>query len=138
MATRNAATIIDAKLAASYYAAPKTKQKQALAAFRQALQEPTVTRRKDSRLSKEETALLLKINRTLPDQQARRLEELNEKIEETTLTDAEQAELLSLAKRVERLWVARLQAIIELAQLRNLPPAEMLRRLEIEPPAYAQ
>lgn len=138
MATRNAETIIDAKLAAAFYAAPKTKQKKALSAFRQALQESKPVEPEVSRLSKEETELFLRINRALPEKQATRLNELNEKIEESVLTDEEQTELLRLAKRVEKLWVDRLQAVLKLAELRNVTPEEMMRRLELNPPTYAK
>ncbi len=138
MANGNAGSIIDAKLAAAFNAAPKTKQKKALSAFRQALQEPTPAASEVVRLSKKETELFLRINRTLPEKQALRLDELNEKIEESVLTDEEQAELLRLAKRVEKMWVDRLQAVVELAELRNVMPRQMLRQLEINPPAYAK
>jgi len=138
MATRNSEIIIDAKLAAAFNAAPKTKQKKALSAFRQALQEQTPVEGKAPRLSKEESQLFLRINQTLPEKQARRLEELNEKIEESVLTNDEQAELLRLAKRVEKMWIDRLQAIIELAELRGITPQEMMRQLGIKPPAYAK
>lgn len=138
MATRNTETIIDAKLAATFHAAPKTKQKKALSAFRQALKEAKLYRSEAPRLSKAETELFLRINQTLPEKQDKRLNELNEKIEESVLTDAEQAELLRIAKRVEKIWVDRLQAVVDLAGLRNVSPEEMIRTLELNSPAYAK
>lgn len=138
MATKNATTIFDAKLAAAYHAAPKTRQKKAVSAFRKALQESKPDRSEAPRLSKEETELFLRINQTLSEKQAKRLDELNEKIEESVLTDAEQAELLRLAKRVEKMWVDRLQAVVDLAELRNVSPEEMMRTLEFTLPAYAK
>jgi hypothetical protein len=138
MATRNATITVNAKLAAAYKAAPKTRQREALSAMRRALRVAPGGGKTALRLSPEETALFLKINRGLSEKQSRRLNELNEKIEASILTDAEQAELLRLTTRVEKLWVARLRAVIDLAKLRRVPPAEIMRQLEIEPPAYAK
>jgi hypothetical protein len=92
--------------------------------------------KKARRLSKKETELFLKINRGLSDKQRRRLDELNEKIEESILSNKEHAELLRLTDRVEKLWVERLRAIIDLAKLRKMAPEELMRQLEIEPPSY--
>ena len=80
MSTRNATIIIDAKLAADYNAAPKTRQKKALSAMRQALRTEKERTAKIPRLSKRETQLFLRINRGLSEEQWRRMEELNEKV----------------------------------------------------------
>jgi hypothetical protein len=86
-------------------------------------------------LSRKETELFLKINQGLSKKQRQRLDELNEKIEESGLTEEEHAELLRLTDRVEKLWVGRLRALIELAKLRKVPPEELMRQLEIEAPS---
>jgi hypothetical protein len=138
MANGTSAIIVDAGLAAAYNAAPKTKQKEALSAMRSVLREPKPDQIKTPRLSKKETELFLKINRGLSEAQRQRLDELNEKIEDSFLTDEEHAELLRLTGRVEKLWVERLRAIIDLAKLRKMPPEELMRQLEIEHPSYAK
>jgi hypothetical protein len=133
MAMRSATIAVDAELAAAYNAAPKTSQKKALSAMRRALQPAPTPKTKAPRLSKKETELFLKINRGLSEEQRQRLDELNEKIEESVLTDEEHAELLSLAELVERISVERLRAIIDLAKLRKVPPEELMQQLGIEP-----
>jgi hypothetical protein len=50
-----------------------------------------------------------------------------------TLTKREHAELGALIAELERLGVDRLQAVIELARLRKIPPAELAKQLELEP-----
>ncbi len=138
MAMRTATITIDADLATAYNTAPKPQQREALSVFRQALRVVAGKRKTAASLSKQETALFLKINRSLSEPQQQRLAALNEKIEESQLTEKEHAELLRLTDRVEKLWVERLRAIIELAKLRKLPPEELMRQLEIEPPSYGK
>lgn len=131
MSTRNATIIIDAKLAADYNAAPKTRQKKALSAMRQALRTEKERTAKIPRLSKRETQLFLRINRGLSEEQWRRMEELNEKVEESTITDEEHAELLWLAELAERISVDRLRAVIDLAKLRKVSPEALMKQLEM-------
>ena len=129
MANGNAIITVDVKLAEAYNAAPKTRQKKALSAMRQALQTVSPSKSKAPRLSKKETELFLKINRGLSEVQRQRLHELNDKLEYSTITDEEHAELLSLTDLAEQISVDRLQAIIDLAKLRKVSPAEMMRQL---------
>jgi hypothetical protein len=56
MANGNATITVDAKLAAAYNAAPKTQQKKALSALRQALRAVPDRKPKAARLSQRETA----------------------------------------------------------------------------------
>ncbi|MGE0132458.1 MAG: hypothetical protein AB7U82_30615 [Blastocatellales bacterium] len=133
MANRTSAIIVDAGLAEAYNAAPKTEQKKALSAMRGVLRKPKPDRIKDPRLSKKETKLFLRINRTLTPEEQQRYEELTEKRLDETLTKSEHAELGELIKDIERIWVDRLRAITELARLRKISPQEMMRRLEIDP-----
>lgn len=136
MATRNSEIIIDAKLAAAFNAAPKTKQKKALSAFRQALQESEPGRLEVSRLSRKESALFLKINKTLPEDRQQRYQELRQKREDETLTAKEHAELLEFVEELQQIWIERLQAINDLAKLRRVPPREMMRQLGVDPEKY--
>ncbi len=131
MSTRSATIIIDAKLAADYNAAPKTRKKKALSAMRQALRTEKERKAEVPRLSKRETQLFLRINRGLSEEQRRRMEELNEKVEESTITDEEHAELLRLAEVAERISVDRLRAVIDLAKLRKVSPEALMKQLEM-------
>jgi hypothetical protein len=131
MSTRSATIIVDTRLAADYNAAPKTRQKKALSAMRQALRTEKERKAKVPRLSKRETELFLRINRGLSEEQRRRMEELNEKVEESTITDEEHAELLRLAELAERISVDRLRAVVDLAKLRKISPEALMKQLEI-------
>lgn len=133
MATRNSAMIIDAKLAASYYAAPKTKQKQALAAFRRALQESKPIKRKALRPAQEETGLLLRINHNLTSAEQARYDELTAQRLDGKLTKQGDAELGALVSKIERIWADRLEAIAELARLRKVSPQTIMKQLKIDP-----
>jgi hypothetical protein len=136
MANRTSAIIVDASLAAAYNAAPKTKQKKALSAMRQALRDATAFETKAVRLSKRETELFLKINRALPEDKQQRYDQLTEKRSEETLTSEEHVELLELIEEMEQIWAERLQAIIDLAKLRKTSPQEMMRQLGVDPEKY--
>lgn len=133
MANGTATIAVDAKLARAYNAAPKTTQRKVQAALRQALRQTSVPVRVASRLSKRESALFLRINHTITDEQQQRYETLTAKRLAGSLTEREHAELGALIAEVERLGVDRLQAVIELARLRKVPPAELAKQLELEP-----
>ncbi|MGH9842789.1 MAG: STAS/SEC14 domain-containing protein [Blastocatellia bacterium] len=135
MANGTEAILIDAGLAAAYNSAPKTKQKKALSALRRALQEPVSSG--IPRLSKKETSLFLRINRGLPQEKQQRYDELRQKREDETLTQAEHAELLQFVEEIETIWADRLQAILALAKLRRISPRELMKQLEIEPRSYS-
>jgi hypothetical protein len=137
MANGNATITVDARLAAAYNAAPKTRQKKALSALRQALRAAPDQKTKAARLSKRETELLLRINRTLAPEKQRRYDELKEKREAETLTPAEYKELLRFVAEHQELWAKRLEAVVKLAQLRGVSPPEMLKQLGIDPRRYA-
>lgn len=138
MANGNALIAVDGKLAEAYNAAPKTRQKKALSAMRQALRTSPTRLTTAPHLSKKESSLLLKINRGLSETQYARLQELNDKLEFATVTAEEHAELLQLADLAEQLAVERLQAVLALAKLRKVAPAEMMRRLGMTPGASAK
>ena len=96
------------------------------------MQTAPVAKYKAPCLSKEETALFLRINCTLSEAQRQRYDELTEKRLAGKLTEREYTELGSLIAELERLGADRLFAVIELARLRNVPPAELVRQLEID------
>jgi len=136
MATRTATIVVEAELAADYAAASKTKRKKALSAMRRALRATPALKTKAPRLSKRETELFLKLNRTLPEDERQRYEELTEKRIEETLTKKERAELLKLIEELQQIWVERWQAVIDLAKLRKISPQEMMRQLGVDPEKY--
>lgn len=136
MATRSATITVDSSLAVEYNAAPKTRQKQARLAMRRALQAPLVTSPTEPRLPKQETALFLKINRSLTPEQQERYDELRATREDETLTPAEHVELSQCVEEIETLWIDRLQAVLELAQLRRISPQQLMQQLAIAPRSY--
>ncbi len=138
MAVRQAAITInlDAKWAEVYNQAPAPDRKKVLLAVKQALQE--LVEPKAPRLSKKETELFLKINQALPADQQKRIEELTEKLEFESITDAEHTELLRLTDAMESAQVKRLRAVAELAKVRNVSLGEMMRQLGLEPGRYAR
>ena len=70
-------------------------------------------------VSKRETELLGRINAGLSEPKARRLELLDSRRQEETLTSEEHAELLILIDESERLAVGQADALVELARLRG-------------------
>ena len=147
MANGTSSIIVDDALARAYNAAPKTTQKKSQAAMRQTLSswrshassnnvaktlkpaEPN----QSARLSKQETEIFLKINRTLPEEKQLRFEQLNEKRLNDQLNRREFSELENLIRELEQIGVERLQAVIELAQLRKVEPVTLIKQLELEP-----
>lgn len=69
---------------------------------------------------KEEAELLQQINQGLPPDVQQRYDELTAKRRAETLTPEEHQELLALVDRIEQADAERVQALTELAQLRNV------------------
>ncbi len=80
------------------------------------LSEPT----SQSAANAEEASLLEIIQRRLPETEQTRLNELRDRCEWGTLTEAEYQELIRYEDRIEQHRVERLEALMELAKLRNL------------------
>ena len=88
-------------------------------------------------LPREETELLQQINQGLPPETWARYQALKEKRDARALTPDEHAELLTLTDEVE-LWNARrLELVLALAQLRQVPLRAMMDELGLTPPPYA-
>lgn len=68
----------------------------------------------------QEVALLEVIQRHFPPDEQKRLEELRLSCEWGKLTDIEHAELIQYEDQLEQLRVERLEALMELARLRNI------------------
>jgi hypothetical protein len=91
--------------------------------------------RQTSCLSHAETELLGRINRGLPPGVRERYAELIGKRQSQTLLPEEHEELLRLTDEVETLEAQRARALVELAQLRRQPLANLLQDLGIPAPA---
>lgn len=84
-------------------------------------------------LSQRETELLKHINEGVSQDVLRPLQELRSKVENGTLTEAENATYLQLTEKLEQYNVQRLEWLIELAQLRNQTVAELIETLGLHP-----
>jgi hypothetical protein len=73
--------------------------------------------------------LLVRTQQGLPELSRRRLRELTHKSEAEELTPEERAEYIALAEQLEESDAARLQAVVKLAELRGVPPADLVRQL---------
>lgn len=82
-------------------------------------------------LSKEESNLLKKINHGFPAEKWRRLDLLNEKVEDGELTEAEQTELEMLIESYEKYTTKRVKYLGQLASIRRVPLQELMQQLGI-------
>jgi hypothetical protein len=83
-----------------------------------------------------ETALLQRINHGMPRQQQERYQSLIQRRDTRSLTQEEHEELLRLTDQVEQAEADRASALVELAQLRQVPVDQLLRELGIHPASY--
>jgi hypothetical protein len=88
-------------------------------------------RRDTPNTQKEEALLLEKINKSLPFEQVDRLRKLNQKRVKSDISEQENAELLVLLEKIEKLNVSRLKHITALARLRNVSVRELMKQLGI-------
>jgi hypothetical protein len=86
-----------------------------------------------SRLAQAESELLLKISQGLPPPTQQRLDELITKRQAQSLTPEEHQELIRLTEQSEKVDAERVQHLLALAALRNLPLDELTRQLGIRP-----
>jgi hypothetical protein len=87
------------------------------------------TEAKRERADAESAELLGRIQQGLPELSRRRLRELTQKSEAESLTPEERAEYIALAEQLEESDAARLQAVVKLAELRGVPPADLVKQL---------
>jgi hypothetical protein len=80
--------------------------------------------------------LFLQINRGLPSEKQKRLEELTARLKDERLSPAEHQELIALTDEIERLNLERLESLVELARLRSVPLETLMKQLGIATPAY--
>ncbi|HEX4945234.1 MAG TPA: STAS/SEC14 domain-containing protein [Blastocatellia bacterium] len=84
-------------------------------------------------LSEREYELLLKVNQGLPPAMQQRLNELIDKRQSYTITDAELQELIQLTHQVEAFDGKRLESLVELAHLRQVPLEKLITQLGLKP-----
>ncbi len=88
-------------------------------------------------LSYNESELLLRINRTLPEAALQRYHALIARRRDGTLTVAEHTELLDLTDQEELVNAERVAALAELAGLRQMTLPALMHSLGIRPAEYA-
>lgn len=93
-----------------------------------------LAQRKAPRLPKQESILLQQINAGASDMIQKRYTELQTKLHHETISADEHQELLALIDKIELVDATRLQALLELAQLRQVSLQELMRQLGIHPP----
>lgn len=84
-------------------------------------------------LAEREAELLGQIYQGLPAATQQCLNELIEKRQAYTITETELQELSALTDQVELFDVARLERLIELAHLRNVPLQQLIQQLGLKP-----
>lgn len=84
-------------------------------------------------LAEREAELLNLIYQRLPAATQQRLNELIEKRQAYTITEGELQELNALTDQVELFDATRLERLIELAHLRQVPLAQLIRQLGLKP-----
>ena len=95
-----------------------------------------VAQRKSPYLPQRESELLQQINLSLPAEKRQRYAELNAKLLDETITLAENQELGELIEKIEQADVERLQALVELAQLRNMSLARLMEQIGVSRSPY--
>ena len=93
-------------------------------------------KKKGESFSKNETELLLKINRQIDPIIQKRYDELISKRQRETLISEEYEELLKLTDQIEKLEAERVKYLSQLAQLRRTPVSKLMKELGIHTPAY--
>lgn len=94
-------------------------------------------RRRTPHLSSRETKLLKKINKGISETAWQRYKELVQRRQEEQLMVGEQEELLQLSNQIELAHAQRMEALVELAQLRNVPLRDLMNSLGIKPLNHA-
>jgi len=93
-------------------------------------------RRKTQVLPEAEAQLLLKVNQGIPAELHAHYQILRQKRESETLTDAEHDTLIQLSNQIEQIGAQRLEALANLAQLRQVSLLDLMEALGIQPLTY--
>lgn len=92
--------------------------------------------RKAPGLSKQESELMMKINRGISPEMQEYYDKLIAKRQSETLTAGEYDELLKLTAQIEKLDIERLEYLKELACIRQTSLTALMKKLKIRTPAY--
>lgn len=87
-------------------------------------------------LSQEESELLQKINQGLPTETWERYDELRAKFRAETVTPEEHAELIAISNQIEIAHARRMEYLVELSRLRQVPLRKLMKQLGIGSPGY--
>jgi hypothetical protein len=85
-----------------------------------------------NKLSAEESRLIERINRGLPEATCRRYARLSQKRKKNSLSDKEHSELLTLTHEFENRDAERAAALLELANLRRIPLRLLMKQMGIK------
>ena len=88
-------------------------------------------------LPADETALLQRVNQRLTDADQRRRAQLLENLAAETLTAEEHTELIRLNDEAERLNAQRLEALVQMAALRQVSLRQVMQDSGLEPETHA-
>ncbi len=88
-------------------------------------------------LPKQESELLIRINKGLPSDIQKRFDELVARRQDETLTMGEQRELISLTEKIEKSDAERVRYISELARLRGISPDSLMKDMKLYSSSYA-
>ena len=105
-------------------------------ALSQSLGQTKTQPRLPSRLSAEESRLLMAINVGLSEPEWQRFHELQAKRRAETLTKPEQRELIAINDRLEALNVRRLEKLMELGKLWGMSLDQVMHQLGIRRPDF--
>jgi hypothetical protein len=87
-------------------------------------------------LSKNESELLIKINRGIPSDIQQRFDNLVIKRRKESLTEKEYGELLQLTDQIEKMDFDRVEYLSKLAHIRKTSLSAVMKDLNIQIPAY--
>lgn len=93
-------------------------------------------RRRVPYVPQKEAELLLKIHEGLSDEMQQRYDDLSTKRRAKTLTPEEHQELRTLLDQVEQRNAERVEALVQLAQIRQISLDELMSNLDIHPAPY--
>ena len=91
-----------------------------------------LARRKAPLPSERELELISKIYEALSPETQQRLDELQIQLQNETIGEEAHRELLTLTKRAEQHNAEWLEALVELAQLRNVSPQKVIKQLGLK------
>ena len=86
-----------------------------------------------STMNEHETTLLLAINQAIPKKLQDQYSSMVNKLEDETMTPAENKAFLKLVEKMEAKNIERLGYLIELARLRNASLKEIMAQLSLNP-----